>query len=210
MWEYVLFSYKDVLLKLIQLTIVPSSNGDLDYPVPITPCTDLHPALTWNSTVPSGFLYKGKYHNLICRTTVNPNAEKYRACLKNRQIISIGDSTTRQWFLRLAAILGIQNSTGIPSNVVWQKFARAYNPTLGLDIEWQPHELPFHGTPGSDRKTIKSVANRLDRIPAKSTAIVIVHWYAHIARCCDHVALREHVRNAKVAMTRLLKRSPDV
>ncbi|XP_033759509.1 NXPE family member 3-like [Pecten maximus] len=202
--------YKDVLLKGIRLTIVPSSNGDLDYPVPKIPCIYLPPALTWNSTVPSGFLYKGKYHNLICQATVNPSREKYRACLKNRQVISIGDSTTRQWFLRLAAILGIKKSAGIPSNIAWQKFARAYNRTLGLDTEWQPHELPFHGSPGSDRTTVKSVANRLDRIPGKSVAIVIVHWYAHIARCCDHVAFREHVRNAKVAMTRLLKRSPDV
>ncbi|XP_033761162.1 NXPE family member 3-like [Pecten maximus] len=202
--------YKDVLLKEIQLTIVPSSYGDLDYPVPKTPCNALQPALTWNSTVPSGFLYSGKYHNLICQTTMDPSWEKYRACLRDRQVISIGDSTTRQWFLRLVTILGIQNSTGIPSYVKWHNFAHAFNHTLGLDIEWQPHELPFHGTPGSNRKNIKSVAYRLDRIPGKSTAIIIIHWYAHIARCCDHVALREHVRNAKTSIMRLLKRSPDV
>ncbi|XP_033739452.1 NXPE family member 3-like isoform X1 [Pecten maximus] len=50
-----ILGYKDRLLKQIKLTIVPSDNGDLDYPMPKTPCKDLPPALTWNSTVPSGF-----------------------------------------------------------------------------------------------------------------------------------------------------------
>ncbi|XP_033759508.1 uncharacterized protein LOC117341754 [Pecten maximus] len=84
-----ILSYRDVLLKGIQLTIVPSSNGDLDYPMPKTPCNVLPQALTWNTTKPSGFLNKGKHHNLICRKTVDLSGEKYRACLKNRQVIRL-------------------------------------------------------------------------------------------------------------------------
>ncbi|XP_021374096.1 NXPE family member 3-like [Mizuhopecten yessoensis] len=202
--------YKDVILKQINVTIVPSSKGDLVYPLPDTPCNSLPRVLTWQSTVPSGFLYRGVYHNLICRPTIDRNRDNYRTCLKDRPVISIGDSTTRQWFFRLSKSLQIKYSEGFTNNNAWQKFAHAYNTTLGLDLEWQPHELPFHGSPGSDRKNVKSVAYRLDIIPGNSTAIVIIHWYAHIARCCDHIALREHVRHAKAAIMRLLMRSPDV
>ncbi|OWF49200.1 NXPE family member 4-like isoform X1 [Mizuhopecten yessoensis] len=204
-----IFRYKDELLKQIHVTIVPSSKGDLDYPTPSTHCNVLPRAFTWNSSVPSGFLYRGVYHNLLCQPTVDRSKEKYLVCLKDRPVISIGDSTTRQWFFRLASFLNIKDSAHI-SGHAWQKFARAYNTTLGLDTEWQPHELPFHGSPGSDRKTVKSVAHRLDKIPGNSSAIVIIHWYAHIARCCDHVDLRDHVRHAKAAVVRLLTRSPDV
>ncbi|XP_069104857.1 NXPE family member 4-like isoform X2 [Argopecten irradians] len=205
-----ILGYKDIVLKPIHLTIVPSSKEDLYFPIPKVPCNKFPPSLTWNSTVPSGFLFKGKYHNLLCQTTVDSTKENYRTCLKNLTVISIGDSTTRQWFFRLSSILGIRDSANIPEKGVWQKYAHAQSPRLGLDIEWQPHELPFHGTPGSDRKNIKSVSFRLDKIPAKSNAIVIIHWFAHIARCCDHIALREHVRAAKVSIVKLLKRSPDV
>ncbi|XP_060065614.1 NXPE family member 3-like [Ylistrum balloti] len=201
-----ILSHKDLLLKQIQVNIAPSSNGHLDYPLPKTPCNVLPRELTWNSTVPSGFTYRGIYYNLICQLTMNQTKPQYRACLKDRQVISIGDSTTRQWYYRLLSILGFE----IKAENTFNKFVQIHNKTLGLDLEWQPHELPFHGVPGSDRKVIKSVAFRLDKIPANSKAIVIIHWYAHIVRCCDHIALRQHVRNAKEAIVRLLARSPDV
>ncbi|OWF40540.1 hypothetical protein KP79_PYT25094 [Mizuhopecten yessoensis] len=125
----------------------------------------------------AGFLYRGVYHNLICRPTIYQSRENYRTCLKERPVFSIGDSTTtRQWFFRLSKSLQIKYSEGFTNNKAWQRFAHAYNTTLDLDVEWQPHELPFHGSPGSDRTNVKSVAYRLNRIPGNSSAIVIIHW----------------------------------
>ncbi|XP_069104546.1 NXPE family member 4-like isoform X2 [Argopecten irradians] len=201
--------HRDKLVGEIHLAITPSSSGNLDYPVPKFACNDLSPSLTWNSTVPSGFFYKGEYQNLICRTSIKHSREQYRACLKDRHVISIGDSTTRNWFFLLAEVMEINDSIGILSNIAWQKFARAFNASLGLYTEWQPHELPFYGGE-ANRSNIQSVAARLDKIPSKSNAIVLIHWFGHIARCCDHVVFREHVRNAKTALIKLLERSPDV
>lgn len=140
------------------------------------------------------------------------NKETYFRCLSHRTVIFIGDYTTRDWYYdishRLKLNVTLANSKDVPDEA-WQRHVRAEVPSKGIVFEWMPHEHPFYGKPGSMCINHKSVTYRLDLIGANIKALILLHWHLHISRCCDHVAFREHVKNAKAAIVRLLKRSPE-
>jgi hypothetical protein len=91
----------------------------------------------------------------------------------------------------------------------WQKYAYAESKELNISFSWAPHELPFYGSADSNRLNIRSVGSRLDEIPGNSNAIIILHWYLHVARA-SYVNYREHIQNAKTSILRLYERSPNV
>ncbi|OWF53766.1 NXPE family member 1-like [Mizuhopecten yessoensis] len=182
-------------------------------PYPRLPCHLLEKHYTWTASVPVGYRHMGLWHSTQCSNHIARRTKAYINCLAARSTIFVGDSTTRQWFKHLVKILGIdlENQAFAKNDSRgWQKHIRAKSKRYAIKMEWMPHEHPFAGTPGSAISNLKSVQYRLDRIGANRTDIVVIHWFLHIARSCDHNAFREHVRKAKSAIVRLLERSPNV
>lgn len=176
-----------------------------------SPCNQRSRSLTWYDRSPTGYFYKNRWRVLECKYTFSATIDTYIKCLKGRPLIFLGDSTIRYWFVWLTDYLNLKFQTGRWDEIkdkAWQKYAYAERKDLNLSIVWAPHELPFYGGE-SNIKNLRSVGSRLDEIGSNSNAIIVLHWYLHIARS-PHTVYREHIRNARHAIDRLLKRSPGV
>ena len=122
-----------------------------------------------------------------------------------------GDSASRYWFVYLTEFMRLKFKLGRWDEIkdkAWQKYAYADHKRLNVSVTWAPHELPMYGGKTSV-KNIRSVANRLNSVPAGSKGIVLLHWYLHTARV-GPATYREHVVNARDAVSKLIKRAPEV
>lgn len=189
---------------------------------PAEPCGELSAADTWNGRVPTGYLYgigwlrtlwypTETWNSLQCTQTFTRSVRAYEKCLKSKPLIIVGDSTVRQFFRGILDYLDLDLKEGINADMItkaWHKVAHATSKERDISLEWWPHEHPFCGA--GSRRSMRSIASLISDIGANSTAIILVHWYLHFAVYLDHNTYREHVRNAKVAIQKLVKRSPEV
>ncbi|XP_033733103.1 NXPE family member 3-like [Pecten maximus] len=175
-------------------------------------CHDVSSNQTWHTFNPTGYFYKGEWRPLICKPSISWKYESYAKCLKNRPVLMTGDSTTRNWYVPLTKLLNLTISDGRNEikDKAWQKFAEAGNNNKSLSLYWTPHEIPFYGSERTEqnKNNFRSIASRIDDLPGQKRIILILHWYAHLARTTPQ-QYREHVTSAKHAVVRLLKRSPD-
>ncbi|XP_033733102.1 NXPE family member 3-like [Pecten maximus] len=176
------------------------------------PCHDVSSYLTWHTSNPTGYFYNDTWRSLICKPSISWKYESYDKCLKNRPVLITGDSTTRNWYVPLTKLLNLTISDGRHEikDAAWQKFAEAENNEKALSLYWTPHEIPFYGSERTEqnKNNFRSIASRIDDLPGQKSVILILHWYAHLARTTPQ-QYREHVTSAKLAVVRLLKRSPD-
>ncbi|XP_033759262.1 NXPE family member 3-like [Pecten maximus] len=176
-----------------------------------TSCHDVISKQTWQTSNPTGYFYKGKWRSLICKPSLTWTYKSYAKCLKNRPVLMTGDSTTRNWYVSLTKLLNLTIFDGRHEikDAAWQKFAEAGNNTKSLSLYWTPHEIPFYGSERieQNKNNFRSIASRIDNLPGRKRIILILHWYAHLARTTPQ-QYREHVTSAKQAVVRLLKRSP--
>ena len=178
---------------------------------PTVPCNLREKKVSWEDVRPSGYLHRNRFHSLQCRSTLPRTREAYVKCLKGRPLMFFGDSASRYWFVYLTEFMGLKYKTGRWDEIkdkAWQKYAYADHRALNISITWAPHELPMYGGETSV-KNIRSVAYRLNSIPAGSRGIVLLHWFLHTARISS-TAYREHVINARDAVIRLIQRAPEV
>ena len=167
---------------------------------------------TWFETIPTGYFYKNIWYSLSCTSYLDRTKAAYFNCLKDRSLIFLGDSTIRYWFDYLTEFLNLKFTLGRWDEIkdkTWQKYAYAESKELNISFSWAPHELPFYVSTESNRFNIRSVGSRLDEIPGNSNAIIILHWYLHVARA-SYVNYREHIQNAKTSILKLYERSPNV
>ncbi|XP_033732951.1 NXPE family member 3-like [Pecten maximus] len=171
-------------------------------------CRDVSSTITWQTTNPTGFFYDGKWRSLICKPALSWTYDSYAKCLKNRPVLMTGDSTTRNWYVPLAALLKLRIFVGRHEikDKAWHKFAEAENKGKSLSMYWSPHEIPFYSWE-QNKNNFRSVASRIDDLPGNKSAIIILHWYGHLTRTTPK-QYRDHVTSAKHAVVRHLKRSP--
>ncbi|XP_060085019.1 NXPE family member 4-like [Ylistrum balloti] len=203
--------FRNYVFKKMKMNITIEADNKVKLPV-LQNCMHISKMLTWRKTTPTGFYKNNTWKNLICKSTLQRTKEDYFKCLSGRRLLILGDSTNRIWFVYLVGYLGLKFTTGRWDEIKdksWQRYAHATLKSRNMSIEWAPHELPFYGNHHSSRLNVRSVAFRLDEIPANSSDIVVLHWYLHIARV-SHKIFREHVRNAKESVIRLLKRAPNI
>ncbi|XP_033733154.1 NXPE family member 3-like [Pecten maximus] len=198
--DYKYFSKKVGTLKVL---VGPGNTGESDIP-----CHDVSSNLTWYTTNPTGYFYNGEWRSLICKPSISWKYDSYAKCLKNRPVLMTGDSTTRNWFSPLAALLKLRIFVGRHEikDKAWQKFAEAENKNKSLWMYWTPHEIPFYSYE-QNKNNFRSVASRIDDLPGNKSAIIILHWFGHLTRTTPK-QYRDHVTSAKHAVVRLLKRSP--
>ncbi|XP_033737448.1 NXPE family member 3-like [Pecten maximus] len=176
---------------------------------PQVPCRDVSSTVTWYTNNPTGYFYKRQWKSLICKSSLEWKYNTYLKCLKNRPVLMTGDSTTRNWFTPLSRLLRLHIMIGEHEikDKAWQKFAQAENKYKGLSLYWTPHEIPFFSHE-QNKNNFRSVASRIDELPGNKSAIVILHWFGHLTRT-THQQYRDHIRSAKKALHRLLRRSPN-
>ncbi|XP_022093723.1 NXPE family member 3-like [Acanthaster planci] len=78
-----------------------------------------------------GYWLNGRWHSLLCLITDWTTRPKLTSCLRNKNLILLGDSTTRQWFLGIHNLLGIEfERTPADRQFNWRRSYRELNTTL--------------------------------------------------------------------------------
>ncbi|CAG2203089.1 unnamed protein product [Mytilus edulis] len=185
--------------------------GDKTIGHPEHSCSLINPSVTWNISSPVGYFYNKTWHNLLCQKKVEPSFNRYLACLRNREIYMVGDSTVREWLLSIVDILNLALSVKRTSDALkgYHQPIKAFskNKRDNITVTWAAHEFPFFTY--SRNATIhhfKPASYHLNVIRSKNP-IVVLHLYIHIGYAPLSV-YEEHVMNAKDAINKFLDRVP--
>ncbi|XP_071136905.1 uncharacterized protein [Mytilus edulis] len=110
-------------------------------------CSLINSSVTWNISSPVGYFYNKTWHNLLCQKKVEPSFNRYLACLRNREIYMVGDSTVREWLLSIADILNLALSVKRTSDAlkIYHQPIKAFskNKRDNITVTWAAHEFPF-------------------------------------------------------------------
>ncbi|CAG2226496.1 unnamed protein product [Mytilus edulis] len=181
--------------------------GDKTIGHPENSCSLINPSVTWNISSPVGYFYNKTWHNLLCQKKVDTSFNRYLACLRNREIYMVGDSTVRDWLVSIADILNLLGKSYAIKGHHEPIKAVSKNKRDNITVIWVAHEFPFFTyTPNGLIHHFKPASYHLNVIRSKNP-IVVLHWYTHISYAPLSI-YEEHVMNAKDAIVKFLDRVP--
>ncbi|ESO99206.1 hypothetical protein LOTGIDRAFT_238812 [Lottia gigantea] len=173
-------------------------------------CNVLDKKETWNTKMPSGYFNSSKWISLKCKNTLDNSS--FESCLKNMDVIIMGDSTTRQYFSYITSKV-VHDCILVTEKWKWPQWhspSKCVSKNRNLTISWNPHELPF-----SDAKlqggelNLKSTARILNELPSNRKIVFVIHYYAHMIRQHSAIVLRA-IRGLKSAIKKALSRNKNV
>ena len=175
-----------------------------------TPCHKLPKEMSWTDTsLSSGFYLNKTWHILNCKNTISFHPQSYQSCLKNKTLVILGDSTTRQYVnyfmaqvLKLPKI-NLKNYSSFHSLIEFKSF--------GIHLIHKRHEQPYYW-PGTRATEITSQATEINKlaksdIPGKDI-IVVAHYCAHLQAFSSEL-FRFMVRRLSDAIKNLLEVKPE-
>ncbi|KAH9495290.1 hypothetical protein Btru_016342 [Bulinus truncatus] len=131
-------------------------------------------------------------------------------CLKDTQLILIGDSNGRRQYEILTSILPCEEKIK-RTTVIWHAPLRCDNDNNKMSIRYFPHKFPFYGSLKEDIKNeaLYSEVNMLDEIPKDGKYVVYIHLFLHLVPF--HLSLADQrLRLIREATKRLLARNSRV
>ncbi|XP_022082959.1 NXPE family member 3-like [Acanthaster planci] len=155
-----------------------------------------------------GYWKDGVWHSLLCEMKTDWREKKrLRQCLQNRQLVLLGDSTTRQWFLNLQGMIGIQ-AVKPPGDVYCCNMVRVYK-ELNASMRFQihPYVLASYAVDIKNTMFEVDVLDGLDD-PACNYIVVLSPW-AHFAQWIRDSYITRTLL-IREAVLRLRKRCPGV
>ncbi|XP_053386230.1 NXPE family member 4-like [Mercenaria mercenaria] len=160
---------------------VRNKNGDSPHSIiekPSIPCAKYNITLLWLSREPTGFFYDGKWN---LRNCLGFQQNYYQTCLKNRRLYVFGDSTSRAWYKTILKRFQCRQTTEKWQFEKWKKDSECYNRQINFKVGWYPQAQPFFARTWDDmRAALYSISGRIDRIPRKERAIIVIHSYMHM------------------------------
>ncbi|XP_033733228.1 NXPE family member 3-like [Pecten maximus] len=202
---YVARHEKHKHLTSVKMEVVKGEDDSGRIVSPSMPCRKRAPNITWLDNTLSGYYYNEKWTNLKCKTEY----VDFKSCLKNKRVVSLGDSNCRALYNIMCERTGAVHLTKHYSKEKpWHKLLMARNTELNIDLMWAPHNSPFYVGPHQPLETMRSVGNWLDRTPHDKPLVVIIHLYYHLTRTTLSV-FRAMVKDARAGVDRLLARAPD-
>ncbi|GFR73955.1 NXPE family member 3, partial [Elysia marginata] len=211
--------------ELIELTeskrpfLIPSSisfdvrpktgTTDTTLPLPTLPCNQRDFSQTFTETDQFGYLYAHQWRPFACRLP-NVTADFLQQCLKDTQILYLGDSNTR---LQMDIVTPLVNCRNIIKRARhnWHAPLWCDNEALKISVKYFPPMHPFYGSVGEQVKpeVLSSPVEKMDAIPATGKYIVHLHLFLHFMPF--HLGLAEHrLQLLRSSTERLLARNPHV
>ncbi|GFO08604.1 nxpe family member 3 [Plakobranchus ocellatus] len=178
-------------------------------PLPNLPCNQRDLTQTFQETEQSGYLYNNTWRPFACRLP-DVNANFLQQCLKDTQLLYLGDSNSRLQMDILTPLVECRNIIA-RSKRNWHAPLRCDREELNISIKYFPPMHPFYGSLGEQIKpeVLSSAVEKMDAIPARGKYIVHLHNFLHFMPF--HLGLVEHrLRLLRAAVERLLARNPHV
>ncbi|XP_056594480.1 NXPE family member 3-like isoform X1 [Triplophysa dalaica] len=155
--------------------------------------------------VPAGFYFQDVWKSFVCNTR-SFSPPQMAACLKNKILYMLGDSTTRQWFEFFESSV-----PGLKRLDIHTSFntgpLMAVELTNNIIIHWRTHGFPlrFHKMPAAD---LHYISNEIDYITGGRHTVVVFTIAAHMA--FHPLTFFVHkLGKIRQAVVRLLKRAPE-
>ncbi|XP_070709997.1 NXPE family member 3-like [Pempheris klunzingeri] len=153
----------------------------------------------------SGYYYQGVWRSLVATTVRQFNPPAISQCLKGKVVHLYGDSTIRQWFEHLIAVLPDLKEINLHSH-------RQVGPFQALDyannilVTYRCHGPPirFSSVPISE---LRYIANELDDVKGGTDTVIVIGIWSHFSTFPIEVYIRR-LQSIRRAVVRLLDRAP--
>ncbi|XP_070710009.1 NXPE family member 3-like isoform X1 [Pempheris klunzingeri] len=154
---------------------------------------------------PSGYYYQGLWRALDGTTVRQFNPAAISQCLKGKAVHMFGDSTMRQWFEYLNAVLPDLKNFNLHGPV-------GAGPYLACDyarnilVTYRCHGPPIRFRTLSTSE-LRYIANELDELTGGTNTVVALSIWAHFGTFPMEVYIRR-LQSIRRAVVRLLNRAP--
>ncbi|XP_062332974.1 NXPE family member 3-like isoform X1 [Osmerus eperlanus] len=156
--------------------------------------------------IPSGFFFQDGWTSLVCDARQFTTAETVSTCLKDKQILMMGDSTLRQWFEHLEKTVPSLKRLNLHTSDKSGPF-ESVDLQSNTRIIWRTHGLPLRTskTPLAD---LHYIASELEGLAGGKHCVVVFTIWAHFTTYPLGVYLHR-LAIIRRAVSSLLRRAPD-
>ncbi|CAB1333970.1 unnamed protein product [Coregonus sp. 'balchen'] len=154
---------------------------------------------------PSGYYFQGSWRALGGGVMCQFNDSSATQCLKGKVVYMYGDSTVRQWFEYLNALLPELKEFNLYSPKKVGPFM-AVDSTHNVLLKYHCHGPPIRYSTVIASE-MRYVANELDGLTGGSNTVVIISVWSHFSTYPVQAYIRR-LRHIRRALVRLLDRAP--
>ncbi|RUS91712.1 hypothetical protein EGW08_000538, partial [Elysia chlorotica] len=164
---------------------------------------------TWQLQRPRGFMLHGHWIRTDCATG-RLDAGVERACLANTTLTFAGDSTLLQLFTDLIPRTGC---TLVESHALhWHRPRACVRADTGFQMSWALHGHPHQNQQQQQHQhqqpLLLQQQQQFEHLPQKQRHVVLITLFIHLS--IHHMnVFRDRIRAARMAVERLLERSPS-
>ncbi|KAL7861079.1 hypothetical protein AOLI_G00174280 [Acnodon oligacanthus] len=127
---------------------------------------------------PAGFYLHDNWMSLMCRTQSFPTAIQTVACLKDKQVLMMGDSTLRQWYEHLLKTVPTLKQLNLFTSAKKSGPFEAVDIGNNIRLVWRAHGLPIR-TSLTPRADLHHIASEVDALAGGQHSVVIFTIWAH-------------------------------
>lgn len=155
---------------------------------------------------PAGFYLQNRWTSLLCHAQSFPSANTITACLKDKQILMMGDSTLRQWYEYLLSQVQTLNQLNLHTSSKSGPF-EAVDIGNNIRLVWRAHGLPLRTTmtPHAD---LHYIASEVDALAGGQHSVMVFTIWAHFTTFPLNTYLRR-LSGIRRAVLSLLQRAPE-
>ncbi|KAJ8337812.1 hypothetical protein SKAU_G00367780 [Synaphobranchus kaupii] len=157
------------------------------------------------TTVPAGFYFQDRWTSLLCRSRAFPTAPLLSACLKNKEVHMMGDSTMRQWFEYLESAVPTLKRLNLHTSAMSGPL-QAIDPQSNTIMHWRAHGIPIRTekTPIAD---LHYIGRELEGIAGGEHTVIVFTIWAHFTTYPVAIYIRR-LATIRRAVRALLLRAP--
>uniref|UniRef100_A0A8B9K816 NXPE C-terminal domain-containing protein n=2 Tax=Astyanax mexicanus TaxID=7994 RepID=A0A8B9K816_ASTMX len=155
---------------------------------------------------PAGFYLQNKWTSLLCHAQSFRSANQIAACLKDKQMLMMGDSTLRQWYEYLLSQVPTLKQLNLHTSDKSGPF-EAVDVGNNIRMVWRAHGLPLRTsvTPYAD---LHYISSEVDTLAGGQHSVVVFTIWAHFTTFPLIMYLRR-LASIRQAILSLLQRAPE-
>ncbi|XP_036445132.1 NXPE family member 3-like isoform X2 [Colossoma macropomum] len=155
---------------------------------------------------PAGFYLHDNWTSLMCHTQSFRTANQTVACLKDKQVLMMGDSTLRQWYEYLLKTVPTLKQLNLYTSAKSGPF-EAVDTGNNIRLVWRAHGLPIR-TSLTPRADLHYIASEVAALAGGQHSVVVFTIWAHFTTFPLATYLKR-LAGIRRAVQALLQRAPQ-
>uniref|UniRef100_A0AAR2IJ00 NXPE C-terminal domain-containing protein n=1 Tax=Pygocentrus nattereri TaxID=42514 RepID=A0AAR2IJ00_PYGNA len=144
------------------------------------PCMNVTCVPGLDTPSPAGFYLHDNWTSLMCHTQSFHTIKQTVACLKDKQVLMMGDSTLRQWYeYLLKTVPSMSYMQNITEKAMLKKILiHSLDTANNIRLVWRAHGLPIR-TSLTPRADLHYIASEVDALAGGQHSVVVFTIWAH-------------------------------